>query len=55
MNDYGRLAYTGLGAFSLFGVLIDQMWLAVLALLLVVAGATAIRLGWRRNQPVNGR
>lgn len=55
MSDYGRLAYTGLGTISIFGVVINQMWIGALALVLVLAGVAAIRFGWRRGRPVNSR
>ncbi|MCD2196151.1 hypothetical protein LQ327_22520 [Actinomycetospora endophytica] len=53
MNDYGRLAYTGLGGLAIGGVFISQWWLAVIALVIIVAGVVALRLGWRRGKGVH--
>lgn len=50
MDDYGKaLPFTG-GGVALFGVFIDQMWLAIIATGLVVVGAVAIRVGFRRGK-----
>jgi hypothetical protein len=55
MNDYGRLAYTGLGTITVGGVMFDQLWIAGIAAVLIVGGVTAIRVGWRRDRAVNHR
>jgi hypothetical protein len=53
VNDYGRLAYTGLGGLAIGGVFINEWWLAVIALVIIVAGVVALRLGWRRGKAVD--
>jgi hypothetical protein len=50
MTNYGKvLPFTG-GGIAIAGVVIDQLWLAVVAVALVAAGAVAIRLTWRRGK-----
>jgi hypothetical protein len=50
VTSYGKtLPFTG-GAISLFGIMIDQLWLAVAAIGLVAIGAVAIRLTFRRGK-----
>lgn len=55
MSDYGRLAFTGLSTVSIFGVVIDQLWIALAAVLLLIAGIAALRTGFRRGRSVGQR
>jgi type IV secretory pathway TrbD component len=55
VSDYGRLAFTGLSTVSIFGVVIDQWWIALAGILLLVAGIVALRLGFRRDRSVGQR
>lgn len=55
--DYGHpsptsLAATGALTIPVLGLVIDQTGLLTAALALVLAGAVAIRLGFRRNKKV---
>lgn len=52
---YGKLAYTGMGTLTVGGLAIDQWGFLGLAAGLIVAGAVAIRLGWRRGKKVGTR
>ncbi|MGW1498974.1 hypothetical protein ACWCQW_10450 [Streptomyces mirabilis] len=47
--NYGSLAATG-AAISIGGIVLDQTWLVGIAAGLIVAGAFAIRFGFRRNK-----
>ena len=50
MGDYeAKLPLTGAGL-TLFGVVIDQLWLVALAVGLVAVGAIAVRLSFRRGR-----
>lgn len=55
MSDYGRLAFTGLPTLAVFGVVIDQWWIALVAALLIAGGIAALRTSFRRNKPVGQR
>lgn len=55
MSDYGRLAFTGLPTLAVFGVVIDQWWIAAAAAILIAAGITALRIGFRRGKSVGQR
>lgn len=55
MSDYGRLAFTGIPAIAVFGVVIDQWWIAALAVLLIVVGIVALRIGFRPGRSVGQR
>lgn len=52
MGDYGKLPFTGAGI-TIGSVFIDQFWLAGIAVGLVVIGAVAVRLGFRRGKDVS--
>ncbi|MFI6358240.1 hypothetical protein ACIBJF_37765 [Streptomyces sp. NPDC050743] len=54
MNDYGsQLAKTGLGAITIGGVTYTLGgWMIGIAAALVVVGAVAVRLGFRRSKDV---
>lgn len=53
--NYGKLAYTGMGTLTIGGLVINQWGLLGIAAGLVVAGAIAIRYGWRRGKKVTAR
>lgn len=55
MSDYGRLAFTGLSTVSIFGVVVEQWWIAALAVLLIVGGIAGLRVGFRRGKSVGQR
>lgn len=55
MSDYGRLAFTGLPTLAIFGVTINQWWIAAMAVVLIGIGIVALRLGFRRNRSVGSR
>lgn len=55
MSDYGRLAFTGLSTISIFGIVIEQWWIAAAAVLLLIAGVVALRAGFRRDRSVGQR
>ncbi|MEU9021508.1 hypothetical protein [Actinomadura sp. NPDC048394] len=53
--DYGKtLPFTGLGI-PVFGVVLGETWLAAIAVGLVLIGAIAVRLTWRRDKDVSSR
>lgn len=58
MNSYsggsGSLAATGTGI-TVGGVFFQEAWLLAVAVGLVILGATAIRVVWRRKQSVGAR
>ncbi len=54
VNTYGGLASTGF-AMTIGGLTMGPIGLVLMAAVLVAVGALALRLGWRRGQPVNGR
>jgi hypothetical protein len=50
--DYGKasaLPFTGAGI-TIGAVVIDQVWLAALAVGVIAAGAVLTRVGWRRGK-----
>lgn len=53
VNDYGRLAYTGLGGLAIGGIFISQWWIALIALVVMGVAVTALRVGWRRGKSVD--
>lgn len=55
MNDYGQLAYTGLGTIVVGGIVINQWWLATIAVGLILLGILVLRLGWRRGKTASDR
>lgn len=55
MSDYGRLAMTGMPTLTIFGVVLDQWWIAGLAVLLIVIAIVALRVGFRRGKDVSVR
>lgn len=55
MSDYGRLAFTGLPTLAVFGVVVEQWWIFVIAAVLIVAGTVALRTGFRRGKSVGQR
>jgi hypothetical protein len=50
MHGYGGLAYTGLGSIAIGSLVINQVWLVVLAFALIVLGAILIRRTFRHNK-----
>ena len=55
MSDYGRLAFTGLSTVSIFGVIVDQWWIALAAVLLLIIGIATLRMGFRRGRSIDQR
>ena len=50
VHGYGGLAYTGLGSITIGALVINQVWLVVLAFALIVFGALLVRHTFRRNK-----
>jgi hypothetical protein len=51
MNGYnGGLAYTGAGALTVGGLVIDQVTLVGIAFALVLTGAVLVRVSFRRGK-----
>jgi hypothetical protein len=49
--DYEKtLPATGLGALTIGGVVTDQLWLPLVALVIVLLAATVLRLAFRRKK-----
>jgi hypothetical protein len=55
VSDYGRLAFTGLPTLAVFGVVINQWWIAAAAVTVIAAGIVALRVGFRRGKTVGQR
>ncbi|MFP5068499.1 hypothetical protein ACLFMI_02365 [Pseudonocardia nantongensis] len=55
MSDYGRLALTGVPTIAIFGVTVEQWWIAGIAVLLIAAGIAGLRIGFRRRRGVGSR
>lgn len=53
MGDYGKLAYTGIPAVTIGGVVFNQWAVIAIAVGLVVGGALLVRFGWRPRKGVN--
>lgn len=51
--NYGKLAYTGMGALTVGGVALNQYALLGIATGLVITGALLVRFAWRRGKAVN--
>ncbi|MCL2553099.1 MAG: hypothetical protein FWE15_15935 [Actinomycetia bacterium] len=52
MSEGRQLAQTGLGTMTVFGVAVNEKWLLLVAVALVVVAAAALRLMWRRGRGV---
>ncbi|MFI6816088.1 hypothetical protein ACIBG7_27035 [Nonomuraea sp. NPDC050328] len=53
--DYGKaLPFTGLGI-PIFGVVMGEAWLVAIVVALLLGGAVAVRLTWRRGKDVSSR
>jgi hypothetical protein len=55
MNGYGGLASTGLGTIALGSLIIDQVWLVVLAFTLIIVGALVVRRTFRHAKNPSDR
>jgi len=55
VSDYGRLAFTGLPTLAVFGMVIDQWWIAAAAVMVIAMGILALRVGFRRGKTVGQR
>lgn len=55
MSDYGRLAFTGVPTIAIFGLVIDQWWIAGGAAALVLLGILGLRVFFRRGREVGQR
>lgn len=52
---HARLPMTGAAGVTVAGIYFGQIALLGVAVGLVVVGAVALRLGWRRGKPVSSR
>lgn len=50
MNGYGGLASTGLGTMTIFGMVVDQVWLVGGAVVLIGVGVLFTRWAFRKNK-----